>query len=202
MNNPVRRALQWHYEAPLLERLGGRVEGMRVLEIGCGRGVGAEIIVRRFGACRVYAFDFDIKFVRQARRRLGSDSSLTVHLGVGDASAIPAADEAFDAVFDFGVIHHVPNWRAAIAEIRRVLRPGGRLFFEEVTRQALSRWAYRTFLDHPTHDRFSGEELLTEIERHGIQVDGKFVYRGFGDFILGVGHCLNTEVGERSSSRL
>jgi hypothetical protein len=33
-------------------------------------------------------------------------------------------------------------------------------------------------------------------------VDGKFVYRGFGDFILGVGHCLNTEVGERSSSRL
>ena len=200
MNNPVRRALQWHYEAPLLEHLGGRVEGMRVLEISCGRGIGAQIIVRRFGACRVYAFDFDIEFIRQARRRLGSDSSYAVHLGVADASAIPAADEAFDAVFDFGVIHHVPDWRAAIAEIRRVLRPGGRFFFEEVTRPALSRWAYRTFLEHPTHDRFSGKQLLAEIERHGIQVGGQLVYRGRGDFILGVGHRVNTvAAGERSA---
>ena len=187
MNNPVRSALQWHYEARLLERLGGRVDGMRVLEIGCGRGVGAEIIAGRFGARQVYAFDVDVDLVRHARRRLARNMSRVLHLGVADAAAIPAQDEAFDAVFDFGVIHHIPDWRTAIAEIRRVLRPGGRLFFEEVTRQALNRWLYRTFLEHPTHDRFSGERLLAEMKRHGIQVDGQFIYRGRGDFILGVG---------------
>lgn len=59
MNNPVRAALLRWYEAPLLERLGGRVEGGRVLELGCGRGVGTEIILRRFGAAEVHAFDID-----------------------------------------------------------------------------------------------------------------------------------------------
>lgn len=39
MNNPLRAALQRHYEAPLLEQLGGRLKATRVLEIGCGRGI-------------------------------------------------------------------------------------------------------------------------------------------------------------------
>jgi 2-polyprenyl-3-methyl-5-hydroxy-6-metoxy-1,4-benzoquinol methylase len=47
MNNPVRAYLQRFYEAPLLMKLGGQVEGLRVLEIGCGRGVGR---VERCGA--------------------------------------------------------------------------------------------------------------------------------------------------------
>ena len=199
MNNPVRRVLQWQYEARLFKRLGGRADDMRVLEIGCGRGVGAEIIVRRFGAARVYAFDLDIAFVRQAHRWLGEQHPRTMHFGVADAAAIPAADEVFDAVFDFGVLHHVPDWRAAIAEIRRVLRPGGRLFFEEITRQALGRWVYRTFLEHPTHDRFSGEQLLAAIEHQGIHIGGQFVYRMGGDLIVGVGHRTDDGgVGERS----
>ena len=37
MNNPVRTLIQRHFEAPLLERLGGRLEGLEVLEVGCGR---------------------------------------------------------------------------------------------------------------------------------------------------------------------
>jgi hypothetical protein len=50
MNNPARAGLQRWYEARLLERLGGRVEALRVLEVGCGRGVGTQIIFDRFGA--------------------------------------------------------------------------------------------------------------------------------------------------------
>ena len=73
MHNPLRTALQRYYEARLLERLGGDVAGLRVLEIGCGRGVGAEVALERLGARRVYAFDVDMSFVREARRR-----SLTV----------------------------------------------------------------------------------------------------------------------------
>ena len=136
MNNPVRALLQWQYEAPLLARLGGRIDGLRALEIGCGRGIGAEIILERFGARQVYGFDLDIEMVRQARRRLARRSQRSVHLGVADAAAIPALDESYDAVFDFGVLPPRPRlarrglrdtpgpapWRAVV--LRRGDGPG------------------------------------------------------------------------------
>lgn len=185
MNNPVRATLQRRYEARLLEQLGGRVDGGCVLEIGCGRGVGTEIILSRFGAAHVDAFDLDPDMVDRARRRLARFGD-RVRLWEGDATAIPAEDASYDAVFDFGIIHHVPNWRHAVGEVARVLRPGGRFFFEEVTRHALARWAYRRFLDHPTDDRFSGAELVAELERAGLRVP-RWTERFFGDFVFGAG---------------
>ena len=71
MNNPLRALIQRKIEAPLLERLGGPVRGFRVLEVGCGRGVGTEIIVRRFGAAHVTAIDLDPAMIRQAKKQFG-----------------------------------------------------------------------------------------------------------------------------------
>ena len=45
MNNPARAALQRHYEARVLDRLGGRLDGGRALESGCGRAYGTEVIL-------------------------------------------------------------------------------------------------------------------------------------------------------------
>ena len=194
MNNPVRAAIQRHYEAPLLERLGGRRDGQRVLEVGCGRGVGTEIIFERFGAQQVVAFDLDPDMVAQAQQRLVSYLPDQLVLAVGDATAIPATDGAFDTVFDFGIIHHVPDWRATVSEIRRVLRPGGYFYFEEVTRHALERWTYRTFLNHPIENRFSRAEFVAELERQGITVGRNAVELFFGDFVVGVGRCAGTRV--------
>lgn len=188
MNNPMRALLQRHYEAPLMEKLGGRTEGLRVLEIGCGRGVGTQIIFERFGAREVHAFDLDPEMIDQAKARLTGYSPDQLKLFVGDAAAVQEDDSSFDAVFDFGIIHHVPEWPRAVAEVARVLTPGGRFFFEEVTTHALSRWSYRTFLKHPTENRFSAERLITELEQQGIEVGGNYVERFFGDFVLGVGH--------------
>lgn len=186
MNNPIRAFLQKHYEADLLERLGGRTEQERVLEIGCGRGVGTEIIFERFGAREVHAFDIDAEMIELARARLSAYASERLRLFVGDAVVIDADNQAYDAVFDFGIIHHVPDWRRALAEVARVLRPGGRFFFEEVTSHALARWSYRTFLEHPKKDRFSREEFITELERQGVVTGRNVVERFFGDFIFGV----------------
>ncbi|HXO54142.1 MAG TPA: class I SAM-dependent methyltransferase, partial [Mycobacterium sp.] len=71
MNNPVRAAHQHHREAAWFRRLaGGALSGKHVLEIGCGRGVGSEVILDRLGAERVTAFDLDDSMVELARRRL------------------------------------------------------------------------------------------------------------------------------------
>ncbi len=187
MNNPVRAAVQRHYEARILHRLGGPITTGRALEIGCGRGVGAEIILERFGAATVDGFDLDPNMVARARRRLARFAD-RARLWVGDATAIDAPDDTYDAVFDFGIIHHIPDWPEAVAEVARVLRPDGRFYFLEVTRHALQRWTYRTFLEHPTHNRFSADEFIAACEQTGLQVDDRHREILFGDFVLGVAH--------------
>lgn len=187
MNNPLRSLVQRQYEARLFKRLGGSTEGERVLEIGCGRGVGTEIIFEQFGAKEVHAFDLDPQMVELARQRLSAYRADQLTLSVGDAAAIEADEGAFDAVFDFGIIHHVPEWQRAVAEVARVLKPGGRFFFEEVTSHALNRWTYRQFLDHPKENRFGAKEFIAELERRGITVGSNYVERVFGDFVIGVG---------------
>jgi len=184
-----------------MERLGGHVRDQRVLEIGCGRGVGTEIIFERFGAGEVDAFDLDSDMIAQAQRRLSAYSSDRLRLFIGDAAAIDAEDASYDAVFDFGIVHHIPDWQQAIKEISRVLRPRGLFFFEEVTKQALDRWFYRMFLDHPTENRFTKEEFVTELERHAISVGSNQVECFLGDFVVGVGHRRHHSEGANAYAK-
>ena len=122
--------------------------------------------------------------VRRARARLARFES-RCELRVGDASVLDFGDDSFDAVFDFGIIHHIPDWPAAVTEVSRVLRPGGRFFFEEVTNHALDRWSYRTFLEHPRENRFSPTQFLQALDSNGLRSIGA-VERFFGDFVIGV----------------
>lgn len=89
-------------------------------------------------------------------------------------------------MFDFGIIHHIEDWRAALAEITRVLRPGGRFFFEEVTATALARPTYRLLFDHPACDRFTAGEFLTECELRDLAGGERWVTRIGGDYLFGV----------------
>jgi ubiquinone/menaquinone biosynthesis C-methylase UbiE len=173
VNNPVRALVQRFYEGPLLQKLGGRLDDARVLDVGCGRGVGVQILLEQFGAGQVYGIDLDPQQVRRAQKRFAGTSEGRVVLAVGSVEKLPFPNEYFDAVFDFGMLHHVVDWQAGVAEIRRVLKPSGLFFFEEVTREALNRWAYRTFLDHPTENRFNEAEFLAELPVRGFESLGK-----------------------------
>jgi ubiquinone/menaquinone biosynthesis C-methylase UbiE len=172
MNNPGRAACQRYLEAQQLLALGGRMQGGVALEVGCGRGVGVAIILDRFGADRVDAFDLDPDMVARSRRRL-ADRAGQVRLWTGDAADVAAPDGAYDAVFDFGIIHHVPEWRRAVREAARVLKPGGRFYAEEIYRRFLASALARTFTRHPEHDRFDGDAFAAEAERQGLRVLGR-----------------------------
>lgn len=170
MNNPLRAALQRHVEARRLLRLGGALDGGHALEVGCGRGVGIDLILRVFGAASVDAFDLDPKMVARARARFPPRSR--VRVWVGDATAISAPDATYDAVFDFGIIHHVPDWRRAVAEIHRILKPGGRFYGEEVLRRAVTHPVIRRLLEHPQSDRFDAETFRRELAASGLEPVG------------------------------
>jgi ubiquinone/menaquinone biosynthesis C-methylase UbiE len=187
MNNPIRAFFQRNLEVPLLEKLGGRVDGLKVLEVGCGRGVGTEQILTRLGALKVHAMDVDPDMVRLARVRMAAYSPEQWHVSEGDVTHIQAEDASYDAVFDFAILHHVPHWQDGVAEIFRVLKPGGRFFFEEVTRHFLEKWFARSFLVHPVENRFSGQEFVGELEKKKILVGSNWVERWGGDYVFGVG---------------
>ncbi len=169
MNNPVRLVIQHLLEARRLLAMGGPMRGGRALEVGCGRGVGVELILDRFGAGQVDAFDLDPRMVGLARRRLRGRGE-RVRLWVGDASAIAAPDATYDAVFDFGIVHHVPDWRGALRELHRVLKPGGRLYAEEVFARFINDPLWRRVLEHPQEDRFDRDGFRDALSSTGFRV--------------------------------
>lgn len=154
-----------------MEQLGGALPGPRALEIGCGRGIGIDVLFDRFGAQSVDAFDLDPEMVAMARRRQAGRSR-SVRVWTGDATAIDAADDSYDAVFDFGIIHHIPDWRAALREVHRVLRPGGRFYAEEVLVAFIEHPVFRRLFDHPTADRFDRHQFALALEEAGLPLVG------------------------------
>ncbi|QDB78595.1 methyltransferase domain-containing protein [Georgenia wutianyii] len=114
--------LNAHYERPAVLRLLGDVDGRRILDAGCGSGpLAAELVGR---GADVTGFDGSPAMIELARRRLGQTVPLTIH----DLSQpLPYEDETFDDVVASLVLHYLQDWDPPLAEIRRVLKPGGRL---------------------------------------------------------------------------
>ena len=99
-----------------------------VLEVGCGTG----LIMRRLEkvAKRICGVDLSEGMLRVARSR-------QLHVAQADATSLPFADESFDAVVCFKVLAHVQDVRTALAEMARVLRPGGHLIAEFYNKHSL-----------------------------------------------------------------
>ncbi|MFD3454816.1 class I SAM-dependent methyltransferase [Streptomyces sp. NPDC058691] len=111
-----------HYERPAMLALAGDVAGRRILDAGCG--AGALFAALRDRGALVSGFDASAGMLELARRRLGEGADLQVaDLG----SPLPYADDTFDDVVASLVLHYLEDWEPALAELRRVLKPGGRL---------------------------------------------------------------------------
>lgn len=96
--------------------------GKRVLEIGVGLGADHQQFAEA-GAV-LCGIDLTERAVDHTRRRLAS-MGLTSNVAVGDAENLPFPADSFDVVYSWGVLHHSPDTPRAIAEVHRVLTPGG-----------------------------------------------------------------------------
>jgi len=102
-----------------------------VLEIGCGPGYFSPTVARRLDRGRLVLFDAQPGMIALAMRRLRQAAATNVAAVVGSAEQLPFTDQAFDVVFMVTVLGEVPDQAAAMREIARVLRPGGRLSVSE-----------------------------------------------------------------------
>lgn len=110
--------------------------GMDVLDVGCGTGI--QLACYQDAGCRVSGLDASPAMLEVARRRLGSTASLRL----GDATHLPFPDHAFDLVLASTVLHEMPaEVRAAtLGEMRRVLRPGGRILLTDFEAGPVRPW--------------------------------------------------------------
>lgn len=113
---------RWDYKPALLDAIASRFPGRPVLEVGCGLGTDLAGLARR--GLDVTGIDVAPSVVALAREHL-RHYGLPGRVLVGDAHALGFQDGTFDVVYSSGVLQHVPDIRHAVAEIHRVLRPGG-----------------------------------------------------------------------------
>ncbi|HXZ37869.1 MAG TPA: class I SAM-dependent methyltransferase [Thermodesulfobacteriota bacterium] len=183
VNNPS-RPIQQRLEIRWMKRRRPLAPGSVVLEVGCGRGVGAALIQKEFQPAVLQAMDLDPEMLRRGKTYLPEGERKEISFYVADVRRVPARVESLDAVFGFGVLHHVPDWESALMEIVRVLKPGGVYYLEELYPSLYQNFITKHILLHPADRRFRSEDLKTAIKGAGLRLDHLIEHPKVG--ILGI----------------
>jgi ubiquinone/menaquinone biosynthesis C-methylase UbiE len=176
MNNPVRGLILRKFELPRLRKFFNLRRKTNILEIGCGNGKAAKLIKTIFKPMHIIAIDLDEKMIAIAKRKF-NDSD--IEFKVGDASKLKYENNSFDAIFDFGIIHHIPNWKDCLSELKRVLKPEGQLIIEDLSidtfKTPIGR-ILRLLLKHPYKEMYNQKEFMKELKELGFKIETQKTY--------------------------
>lgn len=176
--DPARRA-QWEQ---LLDWLDPR-PGERVLDVGCGDGAAVRFLAEKVGPKgRAVGLERLSGRLNQARERSTEIKDLAPTFVGGDARVLPFPAASFDAVLCVNVLEAIPDQLGALAELRRVLRPGGRILLahgdyesmvyagadRDLTRRAVLAYANSKFKSYPTSDGQMGRHLWARFSKAGF----------------------------------
>lgn len=152
---------------PAMLELAGDVSGLRILDVGCGEGRFCRIMSRRGAA--VVGLEPTAGLLKAARERDPSGEYVD-----GRAESLPFDDESFDVVIAYLVLIDVLDYRTAIQEMARVVRPEGRLVVANINPFASTRataW-YRTESGQKLHVAVEDyyDEKVLDLEWSGIRI--------------------------------
>jgi SAM-dependent methyltransferase len=155
-------------ESRAILRVAGRIDGLRVLDVGCGTGRMTQVLASR--GARVAGLDLDAAMLTVAARRTAGP------LILGDAAALPFSAASFDLTVAVTLCEFVADVGAVFAELARVTRPGGRFIVGSLNPRSPWGWLGRKrFVEAPwTEARFLKRgDLLSLGSRHGAaSIDG------------------------------
>ena len=165
---------------------------IRLLDIGCGTGAFARRVLNEHRTAEVWGVDFSQKMIRAGIQHSQACES-RMRLVQADSESLPMADNSFDVVTCSNSFHHYPNQSAAVSEMHRVLRPGGRLLIVDGYRDRL--WGRFIFdvcvvavegaVHHASARRF--RELFYEAGFSGVRQQARL---GLAPFLLTVGSAM------------
>jgi ubiquinone/menaquinone biosynthesis C-methylase UbiE len=154
--------------------IAGRTLG-HVVDVGCGTG---NLLPLLTGPARIDGYlgvDLSPEMLRVARGK-ASGGAGRIGFVAGDAGRLPLRDESFDTAVSASVLHYWDDADAALAEVRRVLRPGGRLLLLDWLRdplpmRLLNAWMRITRVEY--RRMYSRSELVNALVRAGFRVEGE-----------------------------
>jgi ubiquinone/menaquinone biosynthesis C-methylase UbiE len=179
MNNPIRAFIQDKVEARRLRKFSDLRKDKVVLEIGCGNGYGARLIKKYFSPKKIYGIDLDEKMIQLAKQK-NKDS--VVVFEVGDVLNLKFKSNQFDAIFDFGILHHVIEWKDALKELKRVLKPEGQLILEDLSIETFNGffgWIMKKTFKHPYEKMFNKDEFIDYLKSLGFEIIEEKTYAPF-----------------------
>jgi len=133
MNSKIRAFHQRKVETRILRELSDLPNNKKILEIGCGNGYGTYLINEFFKPSEINAIDFDPRMIKKARKSASKRDLLHVNYQEASVTALPFDNDEFDAIIDYGILHHIPNWEDAIKECKRVLKKGGQFILDDLS---------------------------------------------------------------------
>jgi SAM-dependent methyltransferase len=146
-----------------------------VLEIGGGSGAMTAGAARTFSNAYITVTDVDQAMVDAARDRLAAYPNVNVQKA--DVTALPFETGRFDMVTSYLMLHHVIDWEDALAEVSRVLKPGGAFIGYDLTDTRLARWVHR--LDGSPHRIVAADQLADRLAVAGLtEVSVRSSFRG------------------------
>jgi ubiquinone/menaquinone biosynthesis C-methylase UbiE len=117
----------------------GPLSGTYVLEVGCGPGFYARRLAQRYPTIRTMGIDMSARLLEWAKVRASNQKLQNCSFCEGDAQALPELNAPVDAVICSRLLLIVPDREAVLAEVFRILRPGGRCFLAEPTSEFKTR---------------------------------------------------------------
>ncbi|HEX3556141.1 MAG TPA: bifunctional 2-polyprenyl-6-hydroxyphenol methylase/3-demethylubiquinol 3-O-methyltransferase UbiG [Thermoanaerobaculia bacterium] len=165
----------------LTEDLGLDPRGRKTLDVGCGGGILAEEFARL--GCDVTGVDPSEQSLEAARAHARHEGlAIDYRRAIGEA--LPFPDASFELAYCCDVLEHVNDLRRVVAEIARVLRPGGLFFYDTINRTFRSKlvmiklfqeWSWTSFMPPNLHDWrmfIKPEELTAALTGSGLQNQG------------------------------
>lgn len=172
VRSPLRVYFQRKFEAPGVLANLDLAEGSLCLEIGCGHGAGTLLINQYLCPKLVVGVDIDPDMIEAARRYIAhppqwarQTRTNNIEFVCQDATRLSFPDGYFDAAFLFATLEHITEWRQALAEVSRVLKPGGVFSFEEFLLAESSGYRFG-------HVIIAEAELRDTLARTGFSIRG------------------------------
>jgi ubiquinone/menaquinone biosynthesis C-methylase UbiE len=150
------------YHVQLLLRYFGPLNGARVLDVGCGKGRFARVLKEQNAEAKLVAFDLAEAMLRFVPAGIARTS--------GSMTALPYRSGSFDAVYATESLEHAVDTEAAVSEMCRVLKPGGKLAIIDKNSEHWGR------LETPAWEKWFGRgELERLLRRHCGEVSSEFI---------------------------